>query len=119
MGEMFPPNMKAISSAAVTSFCFLLMFIITKFFTTLSQFFGNHSAFWLFSISSFLGFIFTYIFLPETKGMSLQDIQDLLNQRNRGNTKEVVQKGYEFSVQTKLTSCEDIGNSTEKTSALL
>ncbi|XP_075238441.1 facilitated trehalose transporter Tret1-like [Lycorma delicatula] len=118
MGEMFPPNMKAISSAAVTSFCFTLMFFITKFFSNVSTFLGNHSAFWLFSVVCFIGFIFTYIFLPETKGLSLQDIQDLLNGQinQRSNA---VQNSYEFSVQTRLTSKEEIDKEIEKTSMLL
>lgn len=39
---------------------------------------GKDYGFWLFGVLSFMGAIFTTILLPETKGKSLQEIQELL-----------------------------------------
>ncbi|XP_022205102.1 facilitated trehalose transporter Tret1 [Nilaparvata lugens] len=98
MGEMFPPNMKAMSSAFVTSFCFMLMFVITKFFSNFSSMLGSHSSFWLFSLLCALGTVFTYFYLPNTKGMSLQDIQDLLNDRYKTTSDPVDEKGKLYNI---------------------
>ncbi|RZF43762.1 hypothetical protein LSTR_LSTR009185 [Laodelphax striatellus] len=98
MGEMFPPNMKAMSSAFVTSFCFALMFFITKFFSNFSLIMGSHSSFWLFSFLSLLGTIFTAVYLPNTKGMSLQDIQDLLNDKYKATSAPVDEKGKLYNI---------------------
>jgi hypothetical protein len=35
--------------------------------------------FWIFSITSIVGILFTFFIIPETKGKSMAEIQDLLN----------------------------------------
>lgn len=44
-------------------------------------------SFWLFAIICFFGGVFVLILLPETKGKSLNEIQELLNNNNNNNTK--------------------------------
>lgn len=83
VGEMFPANVKALSSSLASSFCFTLTFIITKFFTNVSDILGTHSAFWVFSTCCFVGLIFIALTIPDTRGMTLQDIQDVMNGRIR------------------------------------
>ncbi|XP_075230341.1 facilitated trehalose transporter Tret1-like [Lycorma delicatula] len=83
VGEMFPANVKALSSSLASSFCFTLTFIITKFFTNVSDELGTHTAFWVFSACCFVGLIFIALTIPDTRGMTLQDIQDVMNGRVR------------------------------------
>lgn len=79
LGEMFPANVKSIGSSIVASTCWVLGFIVTRFFSTLDAAVGSHWAFWIFGILCAIAFAFTFTVVMETKGMSLQQIQDKLN----------------------------------------
>ncbi|XP_075229487.1 facilitated trehalose transporter Tret1-like isoform X2 [Lycorma delicatula] len=79
MGEMFPTNIKGMASGIVSSFAFCLTFLMTKFFTNVTNNFGIYSSFYIFSASSAVAFFFILFLLPDTRGMSLLQIQDILN----------------------------------------
>ncbi|EZA57783.1 Facilitated trehalose transporter Tret1 [Ooceraea biroi] len=79
MGEMFASNVKAKASGITVSVCWFLAFLITKFSSTMEEALGNYALFWTFGGFSILSVIFTVLLLPETKGKSLQEIQDELN----------------------------------------
>lgn len=79
MGEMFAPSVKAKAASVTVSVCWLLAFIITKFSSNITDSFGNYTTYWLFDICCILSILFTVFLLPETKGKSLQEIQDELN----------------------------------------
>ncbi|XP_069693163.1 facilitated trehalose transporter Tret1-like [Periplaneta americana] len=79
MGELFPANVKSNASACTASFCWFIAFFITRFFSDIVNALGSHFAFWIFAIFTFVSAVFVYFLLPETKGKSLQEIQDILN----------------------------------------
>ncbi|KAK6622023.1 hypothetical protein RUM44_001830 [Polyplax serrata] len=79
MGEMFPSNIKSLASAITASYCWILAFLITRFFNDIVDTFGSHYTFWLFGVCCVLAVIFVYFLLPETKGKSLSEIQRILN----------------------------------------
>ena len=79
LGEMFPANVKSVASSIVASICWILGFIITKWFQSVDDALGTHWAFWIFAICCAVGFAFTLTLVMETKGLSLQQIQDKLN----------------------------------------
>jgi MFS family permease len=81
-GEMFPPNVKSVASSIVTSICWILGFMVTKYFAALEEVVGSYGAFWLFGICCCVAFLFTLTMVFETKGLSLQQIQDKLNGRD-------------------------------------
>ncbi|RZF36108.1 hypothetical protein LSTR_LSTR016917, partial [Laodelphax striatellus] len=81
LGEIFPPNVKETASGTVTSFSFFLAFIITKFYPNVDETLGSFSAFWIFSGFCILAFNFVIFLMPNTRGLSLPEIQDLLNGR--------------------------------------
>lgn len=78
LGEMFPGNVKSIASSIVASTCWIFGFLITRYYPALDSL-GAYYAFWLFGIFCALGFFFVLLVVMETKGMSLQQIQDKLN----------------------------------------
>lgn len=78
LGEMFPSNVKSIASSVVASTCWVLGFVVTRWFTTVDKAIGTYWAFWIFAICCVVGFVFTFTQVFETKGMSLQQIQDKL-----------------------------------------
>lgn len=79
MGEMFSSNVKAKASGVTVSICWFLAFIITKFASNISASFGNCTTYWLFGACCIASILFTVLLLPETKGKSLQEIQNELN----------------------------------------
>ncbi|KAK4875749.1 hypothetical protein RN001_012171 [Aquatica leii] len=81
MGELFPPNAKSISSTITASVCWLLAFIITKFFSDVAALIGIAGSFWIFSGCCVFAFLFVFKLLPETSGKSLKEIQDILNDK--------------------------------------
>ncbi|XP_054729327.1 facilitated trehalose transporter Tret1-like [Anastrepha obliqua] len=78
LGETFPANVKSIASSIVTSICFLTSFVVTRWYPPLNAL-GSYYAFWLFAIFCVAAFFFTLFVVMETKGLSLQEIQDRLN----------------------------------------
>ncbi|XP_055904308.1 facilitated trehalose transporter Tret1-like [Eupeodes corollae] len=80
MGEMFPGNVKPIASSIVASTCWIFGFIITRWYPALDAL-GTFYAFYLFAIFCACAFFFTLFIVMETKGMSLQEIQNRLNNR--------------------------------------
>lgn len=78
LGEMFPGNVKSIASSIVASTCWLFGFVITRYYPALDAL-GAFYAFWLFAGFCAMGFLFVLLVVMETKGLSLQQIQDKLN----------------------------------------
>lgn len=79
MGEMFSSNVKSKASGITVCVCWFLSFIITKFSDDLQTAFGNYLLYWVFGVFCVISVLFTILVLPETKGKSLQEIQDELN----------------------------------------
>ncbi|XP_037943861.1 facilitated trehalose transporter Tret1-like [Teleopsis dalmanni] len=78
LGEMFPANIKSMAASIVTSTCWILSFAVIQCYSVIALY-GVHYAFWLFAGTSTLGFVFTMFMVIETKGLSLQEIQNRLN----------------------------------------
>ncbi|KAJ9581437.1 hypothetical protein L9F63_023369, partial [Diploptera punctata] len=80
LGELFPSNVKSNASSCTASFCWLISFFITRFYTDITTGLGGSEyTFWLFAAFAFASALFVFFLLPETKGKSLQEIQELLN----------------------------------------
>ncbi|XP_077261612.1 solute carrier family 2, facilitated glucose transporter member 8-like isoform X1 [Temnothorax americanus] len=80
MGEMFASNVKAKASSITVFFSKLFLFITTKFPVNLEEALnGKYAIFWMFGGFCILSIFFTVLLLPETKGKTLQQIQDKLN----------------------------------------
>ncbi|KAL4703610.1 hypothetical protein ACJJTC_006787 [Scirpophaga incertulas] len=78
MSELLPVEVKAAASPLATAFCWVLGFLITRYFSTISIALGTHFAFWLFGVFCIGSFFFTLLVVPETKGKSFSEIQDIL-----------------------------------------
>uniref|UniRef100_A0AAG5CN40 Facilitated trehalose transporter Tret1 n=1 Tax=Anopheles atroparvus TaxID=41427 RepID=A0AAG5CN40_ANOAO len=80
IGEMFAPSIKSLASSVVSSTCWTVAFFVLFFFSSLDAAIGTHWLFWMFAICTAGAFLFTYLFVIETKGMSLPEIQSRLNE---------------------------------------
>lgn len=74
--EIFPPNVTR-RATAITSGChWFLAFGVTKLYYNLVVAVKPGWAFWHFAVTCIVGAIFVYFFVPETKGRTLQEIQN-------------------------------------------
>lgn len=76
--ELFPPNIKGVAASIVTIVHAGSSSVVTKMYQVVSDSWGYYVSFFIFSLSCLFGSIFTYFFVPETKGKSLIEIQDNL-----------------------------------------
>lgn len=79
LGELFATNVKGIAVCLANLWSCLLAFVVSKLFQVVSDSSGIDVSFAWFSITCFFGIAFIVIYVPETKGKSLSEIQDELN----------------------------------------
>ncbi len=74
--EFFPTEMRSILSGVTAGLANLEMFLVVKTFPSMSVVMGgNHGAYWLYAGVCFATIVFVLLFVPETKGKSLQEIE--------------------------------------------
>ncbi|XP_050536089.1 facilitated trehalose transporter Tret1-like isoform X2 [Daktulosphaira vitifoliae] len=100
IGEVYPPNIRGQASGASGSSSYIFAFIANKsFFVVLDhiQLFGT---FLMYAIVSIIGCIVLYKLMPETEGISLEDIQNhfanksktFVTKISRNEKKEMIEK---------------------------
>ncbi|XP_063833812.1 facilitated trehalose transporter Tret1-like [Ostrinia nubilalis] len=75
--EVFLPEVRSLCNSLSMGFVWLFMFITLFIFNPLVEILGLGSVFYLFSAVCFLGTVYVYFKLPETKGLSADAIQVL------------------------------------------
>lgn len=78
LGEVFPSRIKVFASSVVSCISWSLAFVLTKYFELFISF-GLAESFWFFAACCFLGLLFSKFCVVETKGKSLQEIQEIFN----------------------------------------
>jgi sugar porter (SP) family MFS transporter len=76
--EIFTPEIKSIASSAAGTFNWFLAFLVTKFYLQVKHGVGEDSTFYAFSITSILAAVFVYFMVPETKGKTVEQVQEEL-----------------------------------------
>jgi hypothetical protein len=85
MSEVLPPNAKGYAGAIVSTVCWMTSFGLTNTFQMSIDYVGRYCAFWIFAFHAALAAAFIYYKVPETKGISLQEIQERLASTRREN----------------------------------
>ncbi|XP_049548576.1 facilitated trehalose transporter Tret1-like [Anopheles darlingi] len=78
LGEIMPQQIKGFATTFCMAFNWTLAFLALKYFGSIGIVFGMHVMLSMFAISSLIGAIFTLLVLPETKGKSFEQIQQLM-----------------------------------------
>lgn len=81
VAEMFPQKIRGFASGITMSLCFIMSFANIKTFSTVFEYFGNVSVFSFYAAVSLVGVIFGIFILPETKGKSLQEIEEIFRKK--------------------------------------
>lgn len=79
LGELFSPNAKKVIAPIGKSFNLFLAAVVGLVFPFLVEAIGSSWTFFMFAGFSVLAFLFTIFFIPETKGKSLIEIQNMLS----------------------------------------
>ncbi|XP_055632653.1 facilitated trehalose transporter Tret1-like [Toxorhynchites rutilus septentrionalis] len=83
LGEIFATNVKGPASALANINSNIFSFTVSQLFPLAREAIGSGLTFVIFAVFCFLAVVFVFIFVPETKGMSLNEIQVMLT-RSRG-----------------------------------
>uniref|UniRef100_A0A3B4AZH6 Solute carrier family 2, facilitated glucose transporter member 8 n=1 Tax=Periophthalmus magnuspinnatus TaxID=409849 RepID=A0A3B4AZH6_9GOBI len=77
MAEILPVRVRGFAGAVCVLTNWTMAFTVTKSFQDMMTFLTSAGTFWLFSFMCVLNLFFTTFFLPETKGKTLEQIEDM------------------------------------------
>ncbi|MDQ8039842.1 MAG: MFS transporter, partial [Rickettsiella sp.] len=79
ISEIFPLNVRGVGASLAISASWGFNMIVALTFLTLIQLMGPSHTFWLYAFLCILGWLFVYFIVPETKGCSLEQIEQNLH----------------------------------------
>lgn len=79
VAELFPNKVKQVATISISSTCWVVSFVMTSSFNKMNDTFGQSGTFWFFAASCLAAATFSITFVPETKGKSFIEIQEMLN----------------------------------------
>ena len=77
INEIFPGHIRGRAVAVATAVNWGSAFLVSQFFLTVMGAIGNSLTFWLFALFCGVAWVWIYFRVPETKGQSLEQIQQL------------------------------------------
>lgn len=80
--ELFPIHVRGITAGFSVSFAYLSSFVAIKLYPTMVLTMGSGTVFLIYGVISIFGTFFAYYILPETKGKTLQEIENLFKSRS-------------------------------------
>ncbi|MDP8263352.1 MAG: sugar porter family MFS transporter [Candidatus Ancaeobacter aquaticus] len=81
IAEIYPLHIRGRAMSLATLSCWLFNMMVSSTFLTLIDKLGKSGTFWLYAIVAGLGIIFCYFYVPETKGHTLEEIEEHLRSR--------------------------------------
>uniref|UniRef100_A0A182PUD6 Facilitated trehalose transporter Tret1 n=1 Tax=Anopheles epiroticus TaxID=199890 RepID=A0A182PUD6_9DIPT len=78
LSEIFPKNIRAYANALFGILSGAIIFAVVKLFQVALDNVGAYLPFWVFSVSAGLTFGFVFLYIPETKGKSLDEVQQII-----------------------------------------
>ncbi|XP_037050880.1 facilitated trehalose transporter Tret1-2 homolog [Bradysia coprophila] len=109
IGELYPLKVRGTVGGMTTCMAHIFVFIVVKTYPFLAHALYQHGVFMMYGCISFLGTVFFYLYLPETKGKTLQEIEDYFSGRT-STLKTKKQQNFD----TNLTKNKDQGLIVEK-----
>lgn len=81
LSEIFPNKIRGAAMSVATTALWIACFVLTYTFPILNKFLNASGTFWLYGFICFSGFLFILKKLPETKGKSLEEVEDFFDKR--------------------------------------
>lgn len=79
MAELFSEDVKSVAGSIAGTSNWLSAFVVTLLFPILKSSIGPGPTFWIFTAIAVIAFFYSLFFVPETKGKTIIEIQDLLS----------------------------------------
>ncbi|CAG9836673.1 unnamed protein product [Diabrotica balteata] len=89
LGELFPASVKAASVAVADLSVAAFVMTVSKYFQFTRDHFGMHVPFISFAVFCTIGLLYIIFCVPETKGKTLEEIQDNLKGRKKIDEKNI------------------------------
>ncbi|XP_013191248.1 facilitated trehalose transporter Tret1 [Amyelois transitella] len=89
MGEILPAKIRGAAASICTAFNWLCTFTVTKTFINILDGIGPAGTFWLFGCICFVGLFFVVVCVPETRGKSLEQIENKMMGRETPRTRRM------------------------------
>ncbi len=77
VSEIFPTHIRGRAMSVAIFFLWLSVYVVSQTFPMLLEAIGSAWTFWIYMVMSVLAFIFVFTQVPETKGKSLEEIEQL------------------------------------------
>jgi MFS family permease len=81
VAELYPQKSRGFAVGITMSIAWAMSFVTIKTFSTVFEYFGAAVVFSFHAFIALLGILFAIFILPETKGKSLQEIEELFRKR--------------------------------------
>jgi len=79
MAEVIPLKARGVGSSLATMASWVSLFVVTGTYSNLESEFGNQGACWFYAAWCFVAFVVVVLFVPETKGKTLEEIEVSFN----------------------------------------
>ncbi|XP_046672467.1 facilitated trehalose transporter Tret1-like isoform X2 [Homalodisca vitripennis] len=83
IGEVYPPQVRGIASGLTTCLAYGSSFLVLKMYPYMKEVLHKHGVFYFFGIMACFGTLFVILFLPETEGKTLQEIEMQFTKKGR------------------------------------
>jgi len=76
IAEIYPLEIRALAMSVVTAVIWATYLVVTLTFLSLIEALGRPYTFWLYAVLCVVACLYVYYFMPETKGLSLEEIEE-------------------------------------------
>lgn len=83
MAEVFPQRFRGLASGITIGALYSMSFVVTKLYPTMVNEMGTVNVFVFYGVVSISSVVFVFFVLPETKGKTLEQIEDIFKKRER------------------------------------
>lgn len=93
LSEFFPDDLKSIAGFTASITSALFAFICSKTYQPLIELMTEKYVYWMYALMMTMCLVFTLVAVPETKGKTLQEIQEMLSEMSKKGRKSLEPKG--------------------------
>uniref|UniRef100_A0A182ISD0 Major facilitator superfamily (MFS) profile domain-containing protein n=1 Tax=Anopheles atroparvus TaxID=41427 RepID=A0A182ISD0_ANOAO len=105
LAELFPQAVRGPASGITVFFTYLMSFCTIKLYPTMVELMGSANVFIIYGVVSLLGVLYVIYVVPETKGKSLQEIEDYFRGMSHGSTPSQEMEEEEDEVSNLSSEC--------------
>jgi sugar porter (SP) family MFS transporter len=81
ISEIFPTKVRGAAMSIATTAIWISAYLANQFFPMMQTHLGNYGTFFLFSVMATINFLFVLVFVPETRGYSLEEISHIWSRK--------------------------------------